>query len=108
MSVNVTDILFILQFVAAFYILAVLLFNIFSGGVWIEVRQYTLYFIGYFIVLVIGLFCVLVEPETLIYSVLFKLEAGFTSLNIIFYFVNLALYYNGKLLSGKRSAYKRE
>lgn len=108
MSVNVTDIFFILQFVGAFYILGVLLFNIFNGGAWLSIQEYTLYFISYFIVLTIGLFCVLARPDTLIYSMMFKLEAGLTSINIIFFFINLALNYNRKYLGSRKTTYKRE
>lgn len=106
MSLSITDVIFLTQFAANLTILGLGLYNTFSAARFLDLKISFFLFIGYPLFLLLGLFCVLTSPLTLIYSILFKLEAGFMVLNVVFFIVALLFFLAEKAAGASRQRYK--
>ena len=104
MSLNLSDVLFFVQFLAIIFILGFKLLNLFSLGKIYDLRLSFLLFIGFFISYFVGLMVLLTRSSILLYSALFKLETGFILFNVIFLLGELYFYTIGRSIV--REAYK--
>lgn len=82
---NVTEVFFLLSFLAMIGILFAKLYNVFSAGLWYDARAAILSFIGYFIAYGVAFVCLLTSFETAIYGSLFRLVSWLILLNVVLF-----------------------
>jgi len=90
---NVYEVFFLIQFLAIIVILGYKLFNVLSGGQYVDLRYAIMAFVGFFVFWGIGFFTLLTNPVMdAFYSVMFKFETYFIALNALFFFIEIVFY----------------
>lgn len=80
---------FLLQFLVAVGITGFKVYNVFSSGEAYSFKAAVIMFLGYLVTWFVGLLLVLLEPEQLLFSMLYQLEVWLLSLNVLFFIIEI-------------------
>lgn len=101
------EVMFIIQFLAAIGIIMAHIFNAMHKGDKWDMKVTWLLAIGFFIAWLVALVTFMLDPEETLYLILFRLETGLFLLNIALLIIHL-FYSMAKAVDGKGKAYNAQ